>query len=185
MSSYESINQALYRPILSGARYDGYMPSSDCSSVRLGKGDTSFSIQKMKETALKYRHHTERLTQVLLQNETSLARFCANIHSFLFNHLQYKLDGEVQKLRSPACSWASRNEGIDCKSYSIFASTILQNAGISHYMRRIRQRGMYADAYTHVYVIVPKNQKTNKLKDGYYTIDTREVGCTLRKPINI
>ncbi|WP_212901506.1 hypothetical protein [Capnocytophaga canimorsus] len=49
MSNAESINKSLYRPLLSGIRYDAYMPFSDCSSVKLGEGDTSFSITKMKE----------------------------------------------------------------------------------------------------------------------------------------
>ncbi|GET46917.1 hypothetical protein [Capnocytophaga felis] len=170
MSNAESINKSLYRPLLSGIRYDAYMPFSDCSSVKLGEGDTSFSIAKMKEWALKYRHHTERLTKRFFSS-LKLNDLCKEVHSFLFNHIQYKLDGTNQMLRSPACAWLTRNEGIDCKSYSIFASTILQNAGISHYMRRIKQEGMYPDAFTHVYIVVPKNQKTNDLSEGYYTID--------------
>ncbi|GET48829.1 hypothetical protein RCZ02_16600 [Capnocytophaga felis] len=170
MSNAESINKSLYRPLLSGIRYDAYMPFSDCSSVRLGEGDTSFSIAKMKEWALKYRHHTERLTKRFFSS-LKLSNLCKEVHHFLFNHIQYKLDGTNQMLRSPACAWLTRNEGIDCKSYSIFASTLLQNAGISHFMRRIKQEGMYPDAFTHVYVVVPKNQKTNDLSEGYYTID--------------
>ncbi|MFK8294826.1 hypothetical protein ACI760_01370 [Capnocytophaga canimorsus] len=170
MSNAESINKSLYRPLLSGIRYDAYMPFSDCSSVKLGEGDTSFSIAKMKEWALKYRHHTERLTKRFFSS-LKLNDLCKEVHSFLFNHIQYKLDGTTQMLRSPACAWLTRNEGIDCKSYSIFASTILQNAGISHYMRRIKQQGVYPDAFTHVYIVVPKNQKTNHLSEGYYTID--------------
>ena len=170
MSSAESINKSLYRPLLSGIRYDAYMPFSDCSSVKLGEGDTSFSIAKMKEWALKYRHHSERLTKRFFSS-LKLNDLCRETHSFLFNHIQYKLDGANQMLRSPACAWLTRNEGVDCKSYSIFASTILQNAGISHYMRRIKQKGMFPEAFTHVYIVVPKNQKTNDLSGGYYTID--------------
>ncbi|ATA67281.1 hypothetical protein CGC48_00790 [Capnocytophaga cynodegmi] len=170
MSNAESINKFLYRPLLSGIRYNAYMPFSDCSSVKLGEGDTSFSIAKMKEWALKYRHHTERLTKRFFSS-LKLNDLCKEIHSFLFNHIQYKLDGTNQMLRSPACAWSTRNEGIDCKSYSIFASTILQNAGISHFMRRIKQQGVYPDAFTHVYIVVPKNQKTNDLSEGYYTVD--------------
>ncbi|WP_264847721.1 hypothetical protein, partial [Capnocytophaga catalasegens] len=166
---YTSINNALYRPIFSGVSYDTYMPYSDCSSLRLGFGDTKFSIDKMKDTAIKYRHHTERLTEVFF-NQKNINDLCKEIHRFLYHHLQYKLDGEKQKLRSPACSWASRKEGIDCKSYSIFASTILQNAGVSHYMRRIKQASN-PNGFTHVYIVVPIDQKRFNLTKGYYTID--------------
>ena len=94
----------------------------------------------------------------------------SDIQNFLYWHLQYALDGEKQLLRSPACSWVSRFQGIDCKSYSIFASTILLNAGISHYMRRIKQKGN-PDAFTHVYVVVPIDQQSYDLSKEYYTID--------------
>ncbi|WP_275552710.1 hypothetical protein, partial [Tenacibaculum piscium] len=88
----------------------------------------------------------------------------------LFHHFQYKIDGSNQNLRSPACSWSSRQSGIDCKSYSIFASTTLLNLGINHYLRRIKQSA--TAGFSHVYVIVPKNQKNPKnLKHGYFTID--------------
>ena len=73
-------------------------------------------------------------------------------------------------LRSPACSWASRHSGIDCKSYTIFGSTVLLNMGIKHYMRRIVQPS-HPDGYTHVYLVIPKNQKTANLNSGYYLID--------------
>lgn len=168
MMNAVEINQALYRPLLDGGRYGLLLPHSDCSSVFLGNGDTKFNIDNMRETAYKYQHHTEKLTPELFR--TDLEAFCRQIHWFLFNHLQYKLDGEEQKLRSPACSWKSRTQGIDCKSYSIFASTILLNAGISHYMRRIKQ-AQAPNGFTHVYIVVPKDQKHFNLKKGYYTID--------------
>ena len=37
-------------------------------------------------------------------------------------------------------------------------------------MRRIKQ-AMNPDGFTHVYVVVPKNQKTANLTQGYYVID--------------
>ena len=78
----------------------------------------------------------------------------------------------TQNLRSPAHSWhTARQSGIDCKSYSIFASSILLNLGIKHYIRQVKQPKMNPDSFTHVYVIVPKNQETGSLLDGYFTID--------------
>ncbi len=93
---------------------------------------------------------------------------CLNVHNFLFSHFQYKIDGSLQQLRSPACSWATREVGIDCKSYSIFGSTVLYNLGINHYFRRIKQD--VGSGFTHLYLVVPMNQNTNSL-ERYFVID--------------
>lgn len=165
----DEINRGLHRQVRTGALYGAFMPPSDCSSTKLGNGDTSFAIQNMAKTARKYQHHTRDLTLKFFSG-MPLEKLCNDIHQFLYWHFQYSIDGANQLLRSPACSWLSRFDGIDCKSYSIFASTILLNAGIKHYMRRIKQE-MNPDGFTHVYVVVPKNQKTANLAQGYYVID--------------
>lgn len=163
------INTLLYRPILPGSQYTPYMPPSDCSSRSLGKGDTRAAILQMAATANKYQHHTTRLTRAFF-SKLPLATLCQNLHNFLYHHIQYAIDEEAQLLRAPACTWATRHSGVDCKSYSIFASTVLLNAGITHYLRRIRQ-ARQPNGFTHVYVVVPKNQRTASLATGYYTID--------------
>lgn len=165
----EEINRVLSRPILSGNTYAAYMPPSDCSSRSLGRGDTRAAIEQMAATAIKYQRHTKKLSQTFFSNKT-LSDLCQSLHSFLFTHFQYSIDGEAQLLRSPACSWASRFSGIDCKSYSIFASSVLLNLGVKHYMRRVIQPSE-PNGYTHVYVIVPKNQKTANINQGYWVID--------------
>ena len=165
----DEINRGLHREVRTGALYGAFMPPSDCSSTKLGNGDTSFAIQNMAKTARKYQHHTRDLTLKFFSG-MPIEKLCNDIHQFLYWHFQYSIDGDKQLLRSPACSWLSRFDGIDCKSYSIFASTILLNAGIKHYMRRIKQ-AMNPDGFTHVYVVVPKNQKTANLTQGYYVID--------------
>lgn len=165
----DEINRGLHREVRTGALYGAFMPPSDCSSTKLGNGDTSFAIQNMAKTARKYQHHTRDLTLKFFSG-MPLEKLCNDIHQFLYWHFQYSIDGDKQLLRSPACSWLSRFDGIDCKSYSIFASTILLNAGIKHYMRRIKQ-SMNPNGFTHVYVVVPKNQKTANLTQGYYVID--------------
>jgi len=101
----------------------------------------------------------------------SLPETCSRIHSFLFHHFQYELDTELQRLKAPNCMWATRFEGNDCKSFSLNASTILLNLGVKHYLRRIKQADYYPKLYTHVYVIVPKDQKRGNLKGGYHVID--------------
>ena len=164
------INNSLYRPLQAGTLYNSYMPASDCSSKLLGRGDTSFAITNMAATARKYQHHTKLLTLRFFSSYKSLYSLCSALHQFLFWHFQYAIDGDAQMLRSPACSWASRHSGIDCKSYTIFGSTVLLNLGIKHYMRRIVQPS-HPDGYTHVYLVIPKNQKTANLNSGYYVID--------------
>ncbi|CAA0214957.1 hypothetical protein [Tenacibaculum maritimum] len=164
----EEINTLLYRPLKSGIEYDHLMPFSDCSSFLLTTGDTKAAIDNMAIWSHKYKHHTKDLANAVFKG-LPLHKLCKELHSFLYNHFQYKLDGYEQKLRSPACSWVSKEDGIDCKSYSIFASTVLSNLGVSHYLRRVIQN--QGEGFSHVYVVIPKNQKTNDLKDGYYVID--------------
>jgi hypothetical protein len=163
------INAQLRRPIKNGHQYDALFPDSSCQVTRLGKGNTAVALNNMAKWSKKYAHQSKEIAPVL-QGDT-LEQTCVNIHSFIYNHFQYAIDGADQNLKSPACAWHSRAEGMDCKSYSILASTILLNLGIKHYLRRIKQAGHYPEAYTHVYVIVPINQKTASLNQGYFTID--------------
>ena len=144
------------------------MPFSDCSSVKLAVGDTKVAIDNMAVWSKKYQHHTKKLAEVFKNKD--LQKVCFDIHEFLYNHFQYKIDGKNQNLRSPACAWYQRKTGIDCKSYSIIASTILSNLGIKHFFRRVKQSPN--EGFSHVYVIVPINQKQpHSLTAGYYTID--------------
>ncbi|MGE5944115.1 MAG: hypothetical protein ACM31G_07230, partial [Flavobacteriales bacterium] len=168
------INNSLYRPILNGSEFDVLIPASDCKTVNLGKGNTGFTIKEMSKWAKKYAYQTLELSDVLVKD--TLEETINTIQWFLYNHFHYNIDGEDQNLKSPACGWATRKEGFDCKSYSIFASTILLNLGIKHFLRRIKQDTL-EDAFTHVYVVIPKNQNITKLprnaqfSNDYYIID--------------
>ena len=164
----KAINTVLYRSIKKGDKFDKLMPFSDCSSTKIASGNTKVAIDSMALWAKKYQHHTKRLSEKEFV-DLPLFKLCKKLHGFLYSHLQYKIDEYDQLLRSPACSWATRETGLDCKSYSIFASCILLNCGVSHYLRRVATH--QGEGYSHVYVIVPKNQHTYDLKDGYYTID--------------
>lgn len=166
MSDFDAM---LWRPIKPGKEFDSLIPKSKCQTTYLGDGQTDFSINKMEQLVLDHATQTEKLAIVLKKpqlNSTTLT-----VHEFLYNHFQYKADNSDQMLRSPACSWYTRKEGIDCKSYSIFASCLLLNMGITHYIRKIKQPGYAPDEFTHVYVIVPIDQTNGTLKKGYYTID--------------
>lgn len=160
---------SLYRKVVAKSEFDALMPESSCEKVRKSKGDTHTSIELMIEQIMKHNNQVSKIAPLLKGN--SLQDTCNNIHSFLFNHFQYKADSSDQMLRSPACSWKQRFEGIDCKSYSIIASCLLINLDLKHYIRKIKQPTFNPDGFTHVYVIVPINQETGNLKQGYYTID--------------
>jgi len=157
----------LFRNVQSGSQYHSLFPQVACERVPLGKGDTDYSIDKMVEWIIKHQNQTTKIAAKL--EKSSLQQTCSSIHDFLFNHFQYKADDSDQLLRSPACAWVQRYDGIDCKSYSIIASSLLLNLGINHYIRKVAYT--MPGEYSHVYVIVPKNQKTNNLDDGFYMID--------------
>lgn len=159
----------LYRPLLEAPQYDGLIPNSNCQVVLVGDGNTRYSIEQMAATVYKYHHHMAKIAPLLAGN--TLQETCTNIQFFCFNHFQYKIDKELQLLRSPACAWNVRYEGIDCKTFSIVASSILMQLGVKHYIRRVKQVAEKPDKWSHVYVVVPLNQETADLSQGYFNID--------------
>lgn len=175
----------LYRPVLNGEEYNHLFGISNCEPNYLAKGNTKVALKEMKKWTVKYAHQSEKIANKL--NKGDLKKTVDAIHSFVYNHFQYSIDENDQLLRSPSCAWQMhRYSGIDCKSYSIISATILLCLGIKCYFRRIQQSDR-PGAYTHVYVVIPKNQKTGRLKrnsvfnEDYYIIDgtiknNKEVG---------
>ncbi|KGO84443.1 hypothetical protein Q763_01490 [Flavobacterium beibuense F44-8] len=159
----------LHREVKPGYEFDKLIPKTNCKATFLGKGTTDFSVDEMAVMVKKYYSQMSKVAEHF--SNKPLQRTCNEIHKWCYDHFQYKADKAIQYLRSPSCSWLSRFDGIDCKSYSIVASCILTNLGIKHYIRRIKQPGFLPDLWTHVYIVVPKNQKNSKLKEGYYVID--------------
>lgn len=157
----------LFRSLKNGSQYNSLFSKSTGEIVELGKGDTDYSIDKMVDWILLHQHQTQKIAPLL--KKSSLEQTCKAIHEFVFWHFQYKADTSDQLLRSPNHAWKNRADGIDCKSYSIITSCILHNLGINHYIRKVAYTK--PGEYTHVYVVVPKNQKTNDLNDGFYMID--------------
>jgi hypothetical protein len=162
-------NSMLWRPLNSGMQFNSLFPASTCTKTDIGSGNTDFSIKEMNALVLKFAYQTELVAEIL--EKDTLQNTCNAIKDFAYNHFQYKADDEDQMLRSPACSWHDRAIGIDCKSYSILASCLLTNLGIKHYIRRIKQQGYAPEQFTHVYVVVPNNQKTADLQQGSICID--------------
>lgn len=157
----------LFRSLKNGSQYNSLFSKSTGEIVELGKGDTDYSIDKMVDWILLHQHQTQKISPLL--KKSSLEQTCKAIHEFVFWHFQYKADTSDQLLRSPNHAWKNRADGIDCKSYSIIASCILHNLGINHYIRKVAYTT--PGEYTHVYVVVPQNQQTNDLNDGFYMID--------------
>lgn len=143
------------------------MPKSTCKSTYLGKGDTYYTLDTLKNQAYKYQSQTSKIAPLL--KGYNLRQTVQNVFEFLHDHLQYKQDGFEQHISSPQCTWHKRTEGIDCKSYSLFASTILLNLGIHHSFRKIRLQA-HNPEFNHVYIVIPTDQKTKKL-DTYLIID--------------
>ncbi|HEX8269774.1 MAG TPA: hypothetical protein VF581_07770 [Flavobacterium sp.] len=162
-------NLLLYRPLKSGNQFNDLIPKSTCKSKVLGDGMTDFSIIKIEETINEFYWQLEEVAEVI--QTSSLENNVKAIKEFAYSHFQYKADDQIQQLRTPACSWYARRDGIDCKSYSIIASCLLLNMGITHYIRKIKQPGYEPTEWTHVYVVVPKDQATGSMNNGYYTID--------------
>lgn len=182
----DAINILLKRKIRKGDVFSRLIEPSKNQKVTLEKGDTFYSVKMMSIWAKTYYRQVAKLAQVL--KAEALEKTCENIHHFLYHDLQYQADGQVQNIRSPANSWQNRQVGIDCKSYSIFASCLLLNLGIKHYIRQIKQLSFNPKQFTHVYVVVPKNQQTGDLDTGHYVIDgtireNKEPNYTAKKDV--
>lgn len=155
----------LQRTILSGSEYDALIPKTLCKGTSIGNGDTDFSLRKMKEVIEKFNFQTEKIAHKF--QKPTIEATVAAIKDFVYNHFQYRADTDVQFIRTPSCSWYQRHSGIDCKSYSIIASSILSNLGIPHALRKIKQPGYNPTSWTHVYVVIPDTTDN----DNYYVID--------------
>jgi len=154
--------------ISNGSEYNCYFSSSSCKEEKIvfGKGNECFKL--LIEWVLKYHHQTQKISKIL--EKPTLFETTESIYNFMYNHIQYTEN--LTRVFAPACSWENRSSGIDCKSFSIMASSILLNLGIKHYIRKVFDKGT-----AHVYIVVPLNQTsgviTNKSKYGidYYVID--------------
>lgn len=160
----------LYRPLQDGKQFEKLIPKPPGNKTASGKGDTNYSIKEMEAMVNEFHPQMKEVANLLATS--SLQSTLEAVKDFCYNTFQYKADGDDQLLRSPSYAfWIDRKTGIDCKSYSIIASCILTNLGINHYIRKIKQPGYAPSEYTHVYVVVPMDQETNNLKNGYYCID--------------
>lgn len=75
------------------------------------------AVQQTKKIAPRFKGRTEKET-------------CRKIFDFLKSNVNYKVDGENQKVQLPSA--LLRDRTADCKSYSLFTAAILQNLGIPY-----------------------------------------------------
>jgi hypothetical protein len=171
----------LHRTLLGGQEYEPLFPKVSSQRTYLGNGNTFVTVELMQKWIAKHNYQTKKVAKLLQRD--SLKETCDRIYWFLYHHIQYRADTLNQDLQSPSYAFEHRAIGMDCKSYSVFASCILVNLGIRHYIRQIRQPSWKPELFTHVYVIVPLNQVTANLKDGYFIIDATT--STNQEPIYV
>lgn len=166
-----------HRELHPAAESTNLIPPAQGVSVSGPTGDTFISLKIMERDAKKYAHEAKKLARKL--KGKNLETTVQNIREWVYHNFQYQADAELQKIRTLSYAFhQDREAGIDCKSYSVIISQILQNLGVKHYFRKIKQRrtapsqpANYEDQYSHVYVVVPKNQDTGSLKSGYHVLD--------------
>jgi|GEM_PF-4961268 len=186
MSEISLLNSMLHREISHGKSFDALIPKRTCEAKSIGEGDTYFSVEAIVDVIKK--HHKQLIKIAPLLKKSSDAQTVQSNYNWLYKHFQYKADAIDQNLRSPACSWFDRYNGIDCKSYTILAGSLLLLQNLSFYVRKIKQPGYNSEGFSHVYIVVPKDQKTGSLKKGYYVIDptkhsNTEATYTIKKDV--
>ncbi len=159
----------LYRPLKEGTEFKRIIPKSKSEKTPLANGDTDITVSHMTDWVNKHYKQTEILSSKL--KRATLNHTVTAIYDFLYNNVQYLADEELQRICSPSYTWKQRHTGVDCKSYSIFASCILKNLGVDHYIRKVKQPGFHPNQFTHVYIIVPKRKGTKPTSGNYYVID--------------
>ncbi len=176
-----NINNELQREINNGLQFDKYFEKVECKATFEKKGDTTAVLHLMRKHANKYAYQTKAIAPQL--KGSTVKQTVENVYNFLYNNVQYQIDGYNQNLRSPACSWQQRKTGIDCKSYSIFASTILQNLGIEHYFRKVKQTYYNPAYWSHVYVVIKDNGKQLVIDPTIHS--NNEVSYVQKKDIKV
>lgn len=166
---------AQFRPLGPKSKFDSLIPRPDNTRINLGDGNTDYSIKSMIYVSQEFAKQAIELAKVL--KGSSLDQTIRNVKDFVYNNFQYKADGSLQQLYSLARAWQDRENGIDCKSYSLITSQILTCLGIPHYFARIKQANDgsrpagFENAWSHVFVLVPKSGSTITSLDSAFVID--------------
>lgn len=159
------------RTLKDGTRYNKYFtPPKRQDKYLTYAGNTDDTIKFMSEIIKSTLADTKAIAPVL--KGRNLRSTLSNIFSFVFDHIQYKPDDpQNEELRRPVRAWGDRITGVDCDCYSILIGSILSNLNIPFSLRMVKIGGK--SYFQHVYVVVPKNGKSNALSSSgnYYTVD--------------
>lgn len=173
--SQQEINLLLKHPILSGNEFNQYVDAPKNEKIKLEIGDTFYTVEIINKFINKYYHQVSRLAKVLQKSD--LSETIRDVHQFVRSHIQYEIDESLQRMRTPSNIWQNRKLGTDCKGYTTFAGALLKSMGISFYIRQIKQEAHQPDLWTHVFIVVPLDQKTGDLNKGNLILDgTMELG---------
>tara|TARA_R110002050_G_scaffold265465_2_gene406572 strand:+ start:12617 stop:13975 length:1359 start_codon:yes stop_codon:yes gene_type:complete len=137
----------------------------------MGSGQSSFAVNLIVKTAKDNFQEAKKLAEYLKGRD--LAQTLTNIQQFVFNNFQYQGEGLEHSLQTLSRAYHEfRDSGINCEDSTLIILQLLSNLGIRSYVRRIHQ-AQSPNAATHVYVIVPKDQKTAKIsgRDSYFVLD--------------
>lgn len=103
---------------------------------------------------------------------------CYNVWKFIRDNIRYVPDSPGhEKIKSPAMLWRDRKG--DCKSFSIFAASILKNLDIPCYYRFVQYEG--ERDFTHVYVVA--GEKKQYILDAVHHTFDEEVPYIKKKDI--
>ncbi|WP_299313230.1 hypothetical protein [uncultured Aquimarina sp.] len=143
------------RHIRTTKSFDHLIPQSvqkDTVIVGSGKAKLEDTLQLMQLVVRETLNDTTLLAKKLKTN--SVQDTCKNIWSFVYQHIQYKMDKTgIEQVRRPSRTWADRMTGVDCDCYTVFIGSILTNLGIPFKMRITKYGGKHH--FQHVYPIVP------------------------------
>jgi len=121
-------------------------------------GDTDDIINVILFADAQAAKYTSSFAKKLRGNTT--LQTAANIWNFLKTEITYKDDGfKVQNIKSPAQFYWDKTG--DCKSYSVFTASVLQNLNIPYCYRFASYSSNHTP--THVYIIIPATATTTEI----------------------
>ncbi|MCA0428703.1 MAG: hypothetical protein LCH37_14810 [Bacteroidetes bacterium] len=166
-----SANSFHERQIKDASKYAHLITKADGreTTIRKTSGTAYDTIDDMAKIVGETTYQTKELAKVLQGKTTEES--VRNVWTWLHDHIQYRKDKDgVEQLREPAASFAHRQTGIDCDCFAIFASSLLTNMGITHYIEMCQIRPN--PYFVHVYVVVPKEPELSLAnRNNYWVVD--------------
>jgi predicted transglutaminase-like cysteine proteinase len=162
--------QAGKRQIESGAAFSRYFPKARGLKQLIVKtgGTVEETVALCQKVISETLSETKQIAPLLAGKDRR--ETAEKIWRFIITYIQYQLDnrpediGAVERVRTPARTWADRKQGADCEDYAIFISSVLTNLGMPHSLRVTKYNGKAH--WQHIYVVMPAESGA-----GYITID--------------